>query len=383
MRVVSLIDSLAPGGAERSLVELAPHLAAQGVELTVCVLYERDGYATELQASGTEVVPLAPGGTVGRVRELRGHLSRLDADVLHTTLYESDIVGRLAGRAAGVPVVCTLANVRYGPEQFAEPGLTAWKVRSVQVIDIVTARLVRRFHAVSATVAAAMTTALRVPASRVTVVPRGRDEVRLGRRDADRRAAARRVVDVSTDAPVVLAVSRHEHQKGLDVLIEAADELRRDRPDLVVLVAGSEGRQTDELRRAIATRDLDRSIRLLGARDDVPELLCAADVFALPSRREGFPGAVVEAMALELPMVLTDLPMVREAAPDAGMAAFVPVDDAGALAAAIHGILTEPAAASNRATAARHHFEANLTIDAVAHRMAELFRSASRASVTE
>jgi glycosyltransferase involved in cell wall biosynthesis len=377
LRVISLIDSLAPGGAERSLVELVPHLAAQDVQLTVCVLYERAGYADELRGAGTDLVALPPLGTVGRIRAVRRLLEDHRAQLLHTTLYEADVIGRLAGATARVPVVCTLANVRYGPEQFAEPGLDRWKLRSVQAIDVITARLVRRFHAVSETVADAMAPALRVRRDRITVVPRGRDERRLGRRGDARRAAARRALDLGHDQPVVLAIARHEHQKGLDVLVDATARLRTTHPDLAVLVAGREGRQTDALRHRIAEAQLDGTVRLLGARDEVPDLLCAADVFALPSRREGFPGAVVEAMALETPMVLADLPMVREAAPDDRMARFVPTDDPTALADAIAGVLADPASARERTSAARARFEAELTIDAVARHMADLFRRAS------
>jgi glycosyltransferase involved in cell wall biosynthesis len=339
LRVVSLIDSLAPGGAERSLVELAPRLAEHGIDLTVALLYERAGYDEELRSNGTPVVQLVPEGTAGRVRQIRGLLTSTRAQVLHTTLYESDVLGRLAGTAARVPVVCTLANVRYGDAQYAEPGLVRWKLQAAQAVDVVTARAVRRFHAVSSTVADAV------------VVPRGRDERRLGRWGAPRRAAARRALGLSGEQPVVLAVSRHQHQKGHDVLIDATVELR-----------------------ARHTEVAD----LLGPRDEVPDLLCAADAFALPSRREGFPGAVVEAMALEVPMVLTDLPMVREAAPDDTMAWFVAVDDVGALTEALDGTLRDRAAAEARARAARARFEAELTIDAVARRMADLLRGAAR-----
>jgi glycosyltransferase involved in cell wall biosynthesis len=378
LRVVSLIDSLAPGGAERSLVELVPHLADHGIEVTVALLYERVGYDEELRSSGTSVVQLEPEGTAGRIRQIRSLLADSRADLLHTTLYESDILGRIAGTAARVPIVCTLANVRYGPEQYAEPGLVRWKLQAAQAVDVVTARAVRRFHAVSSTVAQGMGRALRVPARRMVVVPRGRDERRLGRWGEPRRAAARRAFGLEGDQPVVLAVSRHEHQKGLDVLVDAAAGLRGRHPDLTVLVAGREGRQTAELERRIADRDLSTNFLLLGARDEVPDLLCAADAFALPSRREGFPGAVVEAMALEVPMVLTDLPMVREAAPADSMAWFVPVGDSDALADALHGALTDTAGAAARVAAARARFESELTIEAVARRMADLFRDAAR-----
>jgi glycosyltransferase involved in cell wall biosynthesis len=103
---------------------------------------------------------------------------------------------------------------------------------------------------------------------------------------------------------------------------------------------------------------------------------------ALPSRREGFPGAVVEAMALEAPLVVSDLPMVREAVPDDGFARFAAVDDAESLARALADVLADPAAAQVRTRAARARFETDLTIDAVARRMAEVFEAAASARRT-
>jgi glycosyltransferase involved in cell wall biosynthesis len=378
MRVVSLIDSLAPGGAERSLVEMAPHLRSAGIDLTVAVLYDRDGYADELRDCGVALEVLPPHSRPGGVRSVRELLGRVRPDLLHTTLYEADVVGRLAGASRRCPVLCTIANVRYGPEQYAEPGLSTTKLRASQAVDIVTARLVRRFHAVSTNVADTMAPALRVPRDRVEVIPRGRDGRRLGRRTDERRAAARQLLEIDPDRPLVLAIARHEHQKGLDLLIRAAEELRRRDPHPIVVVAGSQGRQTETLRRLVTEVGLEDDVVLLGARPDVPELLCAADVFVLPSRREGFPGAVIEAMALEAPLVVADIPMVREAVPDARFAAFVQPLDPRSLTEALTSTLDDPDAARDRARAARRRFEEEFTIEAVSQRMADLFGRVAR-----
>ena len=114
------------------------------------------------------------------------------------------------------------------------------------------------------------------------------------------------------DVPVVLAAARHEYQKGLDVLLDAIASIRRDQPNIVLLLAGRDGNRTAALRYQATRLGLDANVRFLGARDDIPDLMVAADVFVLPSRWEGLPGAVIEAMALETPVVATDLPGVRE-----------------------------------------------------------------------
>lgn len=372
MRVLSVIDSLARGGAERSLVELAPHLRTAGVDLRFALLEDRPGFTDELRDQGFPVTVLGPGGRVSRARQIARVIDSDRIDLCHTTLYESDIAGRLAAFSRRVPTVTTLANVRYGPEQYAEPGLSSTKLRAAQALDIVTARTVRRFHAVSVPVADAMAPRLRVARDRIEVIPRGRDRTRLGRPSPERRQASRAALGID-EGPVVLAVARHEHQKGLDVLLDATATLVARWPDVVVLVAGGEGRQTDVLRRRIAALGLADHVSLLGPRDDVGDLLCAADVFTLPSRREGFPGALLEAMALDTPVVVSDIPMAHEAVPDDRHALFVPVDDDRALAEALARTLDDPEAARQRAAAALARFEERFTIERVARAMADLF----------
>ena len=127
---------------------------------------------------------------------------------------------------------------------------------------------------------------------------------------------------------------------------------RNTRTTVVVAIAGRAGGQTERLRATIAREELSDHVRLLGFRDDAPELLSAADVFAFPSRWEGLPGTVLEAMALEAPIVATDLPMTREVVTPAE-AVLVPPDDAAAFAAAILDCLHDRVSAQHRAQAAR------------------------------
>jgi glycosyltransferase involved in cell wall biosynthesis len=111
---------------------------------------------------------------------------------------------------------------------------------------------------------------------------------------------------------------------------------------------------------------LTRAVRFLGARDDVADLIVAADVVAVPSRVEGMPGAVLEAMALERPIVASDIPMIREAVGDCA-AALTPVDNPRLLARAIEGAFA--ADTSTTTAAARARFDAKFTPERVADRL--------------
>jgi glycosyltransferase involved in cell wall biosynthesis len=235
-------------------------------------------------------------------------------------------------------------------------------------------------HAVSTYVADVMAHRLRYPRRKIVVIPRGRDARRLGRRTEARRAAARNALQIDDTTPVVLAVARHEYQKGLDVLLDAAMRAIVRLPTLQVLVAGREGTQSEALRARARDQGVENDVCFLGARDDVAELLCAADVFVLPSRREGLPGSALEAMALEVPIVASDLPQVRELV-DESMAHLVRPDVPAELAEAIVDALTANGERRQRVTRARDRFMGEFTIEGIARQTASFYRDVvSRAS---
>ena len=377
MRVLYVIDSLAPGGAEASLVALARLYPALGVELEVAYLHDRPGLQRALLDSGARLTSLADrGGRREWARQAGALVRRRRPDLVHTTLFEADVAGRLAGAVNRVPVVSSLVTVAYGPAERREPGLRWWRIRGAQLADIATARFVRRFHAVSGHVADTMAPRLLVPRSRVDVVPRGRDPGVLGTRSAARTARARAVLGAADADRLILAVARHEYPKGLDVLLRAFPAVRARLPAARLLVAGGEGNQTAALQALAGELHLDEALRFLGARTDVADLLCAADVFVLPTRREGFPGAVLEAMALEAPIVASAIPAVAEAVTGGEHGLLVPPDDPEALAGAIIAVLESPAVARERALAARARFRDCFTIDRAADGMLRFYEAA-------
>jgi glycosyltransferase involved in cell wall biosynthesis len=375
LRVLYLIDSLAGGGAERSLAALAPAYRDRDLRLTVGYLHERPGVRADLEAAGAAVRSLeGPRGMAGAVGRARRLVVDLRPDLVHTTLFEADLVGRAA--AGRVPVVTSLVNDAYGAVQADAPGLRRWKLGAARLLDVASARRVVRFHAISGHVAELMAARLRVPRERIEVVPRGRDPAALGTRTPARRAAARAALGLGPDTPLVLAAARHEHQKGLDVLLAAFPAVARAAPGARLAVAGRTGNQTPRLRAAAEGSGLGPAVGLLGARGDVAELLCAADVFVLPSRWEGFGSVLLEAMALEAPIVASDLPAVREVVTHGDSALLVAPDRPAELAAAVTATLADPAGAASRARRGRERFLASFTVDRVADAMAGLYRRA-------
>ncbi len=338
MRVAFLIDSLGAGGSERSLAEMLPHLVAAGVEPRVFVLREpAEGFAALVGERGIEVEALAELSWLGRRARLRRLLRDWRPALLHTTLFYSDVLGRLAAWGTGVPVLSSLVSVRYAPERLTDPRIAPWRYKAIQLVDGLTGRvLTAHYHAVSQAAKDSAMAHLGLAPDSITVVRRGRDLGRFTLPSERERMAARRHWEVADDELLVVTVGRQTFHKAQLILLQAMLELIRAERPLRLVVAGSEGPCTGELKSFVAAHGLEARIRLAGHVDDVPGLLAAADIFAFPSRLEGFPGAVLEALAMALPVVAADIPAVREIFPDpAADALLVPPDSPEELARAL------------------------------------------------
>ncbi|MGH9022869.1 MAG: glycosyltransferase family 4 protein [Acidimicrobiia bacterium] len=377
MNVLYLITVLGPSGAEQSVVAMAPALAERGVHLELAYFRDRPGTDLLLAKAKVGVVSLRGGGGVaGRfVRALRLARDR-QPDVIHTTLTEANIAGRAIGAITGIPVVSSLVNVTYGAEHLASPDKTRSGVRARHLLDALTARKVARFHSVTNVVADVMAPRLRVARDRIDVVPRGRDPASLGERSAERRDRVRRCLGIEPGQAMLLAAARQDYQKGLQFLVEAMPRVLAGGNDAVLLVAGRPGSATPELQAAVERLGLHGNVRFLGLRDDVADLLCAADVFVLPSLWEGMGGVLLEAMALETPIVASDLPTLRDAVPGNDYARFAPCAQPAPLADAILATLAEPAAAAERAARGRQRFLQEFTVARVADQMVSFYERA-------
>jgi glycosyltransferase involved in cell wall biosynthesis len=374
LRVLQLIDSLARAGAEQSLVSLAPHLAAEGIEVQVAYLVERNGLRTKLEDAGVPVHSLA-GDDEGRRQWLARSvdlIGTLRPDVVHTTLFEADLAGRRAAARLRVPCVSSFVNTAYGRTESSLDGVRPVRVRAAQAADAWTARRVTRFHAVTKHVATVMGRRLLVPARKIEVIPRGRNAELLGRRSAERRVATRRRLGIPQDVPMVLAVGRQEPQKGFDILLDALPAVRSRLAEARVVIAGREGRATAALTALVRENGLTDMVTFLGMRDDVPDLMVAADVLAFSSLWEGAAGTLQEAMALECPIVTSALPTILETVDEATAELVLPRDSED-LARGLLAVLGDRNTVAGRARAARDRFEQEFTIQVCAHRMGQLY----------
>ena len=213
----------------------------------------------------------------------------------------------------------------------------------------------------------------------VTVVPPGVDTERFRPLDAEQRAKARARFGLPEDGRVVVSLSRLVPRKGMDVLIEAAARLAPTRPDLVVAIGGG-GRDRSRLDRLVSRSGAP--VRMLGRvpDDDLPELYGCADVFAMLCRnrwagleQEGFGIVFLEAAACGVPQIAGDSGGAAEAVADGetGLVVRRP-SDAGAVAAALAGLLDDPGRRRAMGGAARARTVGEFGYDRLARRLGEV-----------
>lgn len=229
-------------------------------------------------------------------------------------------------------------------------GLAAWRARlpalSTRRMDRPVRRSLRnRFlhgRAVSISVAISHAIARQLEAGgvesgRIRVVPSAVDPEALHPRRS--RAEVRAELGAEQDALCVLVAAALVPRKGIDVLLQAAARLGADCPSPLVWIAG-EGPERGRLERLVHQTGV--AARFLGRRGDVPDLLGACDVFALPSRHEGLGVAALEAMALGRPVLASRVGGLAEAVAHEGTGLLVPPDDPSALAEGLTRLLRDP-----------------------------------------
>jgi glycosyltransferase involved in cell wall biosynthesis len=373
-RVLMVINSLGGGGAEHSLAELLPSFREAGIEpLVACLKRRKEGVEEEVHRAVVPVSYLPGNNLLTWAAQLRKLAVSKRATLIHTSIFEADIVGRLAAIGTEIPVLTSLVNTSYVDVRLSDPNVRRFGLWAVRMADGWTARhLTTHFHAISHTVKEASVEALGISPDRITVIERGRNTERLGRLSATRRNRARKQLGLSEDDEVVVSVGRQEFQKGQKFLLQAMAELVARRPRIRLLIAGRHGNASTELSAEHRRLGLGNKVRFLGYREDVPEILASADLFVFPSLYEGAGGALIEAMGLGLPVVASDIPSTREMTGDS--ACLVPAGSATALARGIGTLLDNPETARALGGRGLENFSSRFTLESSARRMIEMYR---------
>src|SRR5918996_6097514 len=165
LRVLFVINGLGTGGAERSLAEMLPIFVREGVEPIVATLRRRsEGVEGSVRSEGYDVRLVDGARWPARLRGVRKLIRTERPDLVHTTIFEADVAGRIAAWCTGVPVLTTLVNTSYVRERLADPNVDRMKLAAVRHIDAWTSRhLTDHFHAITKAVRDEAAACLRIP----------------------------------------------------------------------------------------------------------------------------------------------------------------------------------------------------------------------------
>jgi len=351
IKVLYLIGTLETGGTERQLVGLATGLDRDRYLPIVCCLSRGGPLERDLVAHGIHVeivgLRLRDGlrGFMGLIRLIR-FMARQRPTIAHGFLYLPYVLGVFVARLVGCPVFVasrrSLGNYKEGRWHF----LLAERVAN-RFTDLIVAN--------SDAVRRDVLRQEKPQAQKVIVVHNG---VRLTVPSDERRRTTRQGLRLG-EAPTVGVVANLIPYKGHSVFVHAWRRVADELPDAVAILVG-EGKARSELEHLVRELGLSKSIRFLGSRTDVADLLEAIDLLVHPSFQEGFSNAILEAMAAAKAVVATDVGGNPEAVIDGVTGLLVRPGDAGALASAISSLIKDPVRRESFGAAgrerAREHF---------------------------
>lgn len=340
IRLLWLIDSLTVGGAEALIVPFARKIDKARFDLTVCALSTISGNPMEerLREAGVRVVILGARDLRDRkaFRRLKELVIAERFDLVHAHLTYSAIWSGLVSRATGVPSIVSL-HVAPAATRAMQ---TAWRQKVLTgVRDRLMRFVIRRWSSRVIMVSGALRDLYvaggGMRRSTIRIVRNGIELEHFERDHAATRARVEREFDIPAAAPIVVAVSVLREGKGIEVLLEAARQIRH----AVFLIVG-DGAKADEWRELAGQSGISERVRWAGYRTDVDTLLAGCDVFAHPSLSDAFPTVLLEAMAAGLPIVASDVGGIPEIVEPDVTGFLVPAGDPAALAAAIQALLS-------------------------------------------
>ena len=346
MKILLLNTLMEAGGAQKAMLQLARGLIDGGHAVTVVTMYDKVGIVPHYEKQyGLRIVNLGmkrPGvrNPVRRAWTAARGLWRLfqmmrrgQYDVLQTFSHYSNIIGPILGRAAGI-------RVRVSSQRMSLQGYARWLLRADRVVA--NSSFVDRMVSVSESTSRFCVEVEGIRPEKLITIPNGIDlDAFQSARSKNPSVHLRKQIGVDPDSIVIITVARLHPQKGHRYLLNAVPAVVAQAPKAVFVLVG-DGQLRGEIEESVIKRGIDRYVRILGRRDDVPDLLHISDLFVLPSLWEGMPNAVLEAMAAGLPVVATRVDGTPEVVMHGVTGLLVPPGDAAGLADAIIRVLNDP-----------------------------------------
>lgn len=342
------------GGMERHVQMLIEGLLLQQFRVSALCPFE-SRFTTALRAAGcpVHIAMLEEALQWRSLLTATELIRRQQVDVVHSHLFNATFLTSLAGSLMGVPAAITIHGMNLSPEEAALARLTG-----AHLITVCTA-------------ANTMGLAMGLPEEQVSLIPNGVD-TQYFRPEVDGTAFRQRL-KLPDGAPLVGMVARLSREKGPDQFVRAAAQMAVARRDVHFVLVG-EGPMRPELTREVNTLGLAKRFHLLGLATDTRGIYPALDVVCLPSRMEGQPLTLLEAMAAARPVVATSVGGIPELVQMGETGWLVAQGDTKSLGEQVLWLLENPERAREMGQAGRQRVVENFEIRKQTAAVARLFR---------
>lgn len=352
-KVLIIINNFGVGGAERLTVDEANEMLRLGIDVRIVTL------KSEPKNSLTHDLRLRPYNIsfnnisdIAAWFKLARFIREWGPDLVITQLWFANTIGRVAALMAGTKRVISFEQNVYDTIKTRKMFFADWLLQPLSIKIIAVSEAVKRslirHH---------------IRASKIDVLHNGLDITKYiltGHADN-----VRKEYDIPSDKFLYVFVGRLIHQKAVDVLINALKEVSG---EAYLLIVG-QGKDLEQLKQQAQASGQEKRVVFGGVRSDIPQLLATADCFVLPSRYEGLPLVLTEALAAGKPIIVSDFEAAKEVITDGENGLIVPREDSHALANAMSSIKSDKQLRSNLADSAKksaerfsisHHVEAVL-----------------------
>lgn len=339
IRLAMLVTRMDIGGVPDHVMTLLDGFGPT-IKVTLICDHIHDQHRKEVEALGIDIVLLPMqrlAGGVSDIKALRGLrkiLNEGEYDILHTHTSKAALLGAIIGATTrSIKVVNTAHNLGY----IALP--ERWKKAIFWVYDrFISTVGIDATVTVSQIVADTARDAYLIPAKKLHVIQNG---IRTAKFEKPNKGQNLRKEFIGkSNGPVIISVARLVWFKGLDTLIDAMPKVV-DRHSSAKLVIVGDGELREDLEAQVKALNLSDSVIFVGERDDVPDLLAAADLFVLPSVSEGLPISLLEAMASKLPIVATRVGGIPELVIDGETGRLTKSGDVAGMSAAMLSLLAD------------------------------------------
>jgi len=365
-RLLQITHDLDLGGLQQVVYNLCRTVNRELFDVSVLCLRERGCYAEDVEALGIPVYLLdqKPDGVdyfafIKVARLLR----KLNIDVIHTHNTQPFFDGTMGAMLAGVRTVIHTDHARPFPDKMrymiVEKLMSLYAYRVVGCSDHTSAQLIRYE---------------KISPRKIVTIPNGIDGSRF--RQTIDKAQKRKELGIHHDGDIIGVAVRLSDQKGITYLLKAMPEILKTHPRVTVLIAGDGDLRAELEQESQALglgSDLGNNVIFCGTRKDIPELLQLFDIYALPSKWEGLPMIILEAMASGCIVVATDVGGNGTAIIDGETGLLIAPENVTALTNALSRLLDDKALRERLAANARQRFDAVFSAETMTGKYEQLY----------